>query len=110
MKCPNCGTLEQGRVRVCQTCGTAYASEDLLELRQLEFLLIETASWPEADLRSKQYADRLDALKARILPATPPAALTGAVTGVIGCSSTFASFTSRRSRFRMSWNVHPVSS
>jgi hypothetical protein len=59
---------------VCQTCGTAYASEDLLELRQLEFLLAEAATWPEADVRSKPYAERLAALKARILPAPPAAA------------------------------------
>jgi hypothetical protein len=74
MKCPNCGTPEQGRVRVCPTCGTAYALEDLQELRQLEFLLAETATWPEADVRSKPYTERLAALKSRILPMPPPAA------------------------------------
>ena len=72
MKCPNCGTLEKPRVRVCQTCGTAYASEDLLELHQLEFLLTEAATWPEAEARSKPYTERLAALKARILPALTP--------------------------------------
>ena len=72
MKCPNCGTLEQSRVRVCQTCGTPYASEDLFGLHQLEFLLTEAATWSEADMRSKPYAERLAALKARILPALSP--------------------------------------
>ncbi len=69
MKCPNCGSPEQARIRVCQTCGATYASEDLLELRQLEFLLTETTTWPGADVRSKPYAERLAALEARLLPA-----------------------------------------
>lgn len=73
MNCPNCGTAEQGRVRVCPSCDVAYASEDLQEMRQLEFMLTETASWPEADERSKPYADRLAGLKARILPVSVPA-------------------------------------
>ena len=74
MNCPNCGTPEQGRIRECRNCGTHYASEDLLELRQLEFLIAETAPWPEGEVRSKPYAERLAALKARILPQLPPAA------------------------------------
>ncbi len=73
MKCPKCGTPEQGRVRVCKECGASYASEDLLELRQLEFLLTETAAWPEANVRRKPYAERLYTLKARILPMAPGA-------------------------------------
>jgi len=40
----------------------------LLEMRQLEFLLAETANWPEADVRSKPYAERLAALKERLSP------------------------------------------
>jgi hypothetical protein len=68
MRCPNCGTIEQGRIRVCPKCNFAYASEDLLELHQLEYLLSETATWPEADIRGKKYAERLAVLKARISP------------------------------------------
>ena len=71
MHCPNCGTPEQARVRVCSTCGTTYASEDLLALRQLEFLLHETETWPDAALRRQPYAGQLAELKARILPAAP---------------------------------------
>ena len=74
MKCPNCGATEQARVHKCQMCGATYTSEDLLEVSRLEFLLAETATWPEADTRSKPYADRLAALKARLSPAPPPAA------------------------------------
>src|SRR5438046_2608977 len=69
MHCPNCGATEQARARVCQSCGTAYASEDLLELRQLEFLLEQTAAWPQAEGRRQPYGERLAVLKARILPA-----------------------------------------
>ena len=81
MKCPNCGALEQARVRVCQHCGTAYSSEDLMELRQLEFLLAETAAWPDVGVRRQRYAERLAALKGRVLPAPlPPAPLPAAAT------------------------------
>ncbi len=73
MNCPQCGAPEQARVRVCKTCGTAYTSQDLLELRQLEFLLAETAKWPEALARRQSYVERLAALKARLLPAPTPA-------------------------------------
>ncbi len=68
MNCPNCGTLEQARVRTCQNCGTAYASEDLLELRQLEFLLQETEQWPNTASKRKLYGQRLQELRERILP------------------------------------------
>ncbi len=78
MNCPNCETPEQVRVRVCGTCGTIYASDDLQILRQLEFLLKETADWHEAETRRQPYVQTLAALKARILPtltAAPIAAL-----------------------------------
>ncbi len=67
MNCPNCGTPEQARVKVCPGCGTAYASQDLLELRQLEFLLQETTTWPQADSLRQPYTERLEALHARLL-------------------------------------------
>src|SRR5579859_7859542 len=84
MNCPNCGAPEHARARVCQSCGTAYASEDLLELRQLEFLLQETAAWPEADARRQPYGDRLATLRARLVPpaVTPVTALATAATPV----------------------------
>lgn len=72
MKCPNCGTPEKARVRVCGNCGTTYASEDLLEYRQLEFLLTETSSWIEAAARRAPYVKRFQELKARLLPAPKP--------------------------------------
>lgn len=71
MNCPNCGTPEKARVRVCGNCGTTYASEDLLEYRQLEFLLSETSSWLESVGRRAPYVKKFEELKARILPAKP---------------------------------------
>jgi len=68
MKCPNCQAPEKARVRVCQSCGHTYASEDLLFLRQLEYLLKETADWEGVAIYRKQYLERLQALKKRILP------------------------------------------
>lgn len=67
MDCPNCGTPEGARVRICQSCGTAYASEDLLRLRELEFLLSEIEGWPGAAARRAAYIDELTALKSRLL-------------------------------------------
>jgi len=78
MQCPHCGAVESERVRRCQTCGNVYALEDLVEVSRLEFLLAETAVWPEADVRSQPYADRLAALKARLLPAPPASVVTQA--------------------------------
>jgi hypothetical protein len=83
MNCPNCGAPEQARARVCQACGTAYASEDLLEYRQLEFLIKETEKWPEAVERSKPYADRLATLIARIRPSPPPKTAETALQGTL---------------------------
>ena len=71
MNCPNCGTPEQARVKVCPSCGTAYASQDLIKLRQLEFLLQETKTWPEADSLRQPYNEQLHALRARLVPPKP---------------------------------------
>lgn len=66
MKCPNCGA-SSGRVpRACRACGGIYDIDKALEISQLEFLLTEVATWPEADIRSKPYAERLAALRARL--------------------------------------------
>ena len=72
MKCPNCQAPETAKVKVCQSCGHAYASEDLLELRQLEFLLQETADWDGVATYRIQYLGKLLNLKERILPAPAP--------------------------------------
>lgn len=69
MNCPNCGVTEQARVRVCKNCGATYASQDLLEYRQIEYLLNETKAWHESAARRAPYANRLANLRARILPA-----------------------------------------
>jgi len=78
MNCPKCGNPEQARVRVCPSCGMAYASQDLLELRQLEFLLQTTASWPGTEDLRQHYSGRLEALRARLLPPEPGPEVIGA--------------------------------
>jgi hypothetical protein len=67
MNCPNCGTTEQARVKVCPECNQAYASEDLLELRQLEYLLKEIQSWPIEKSTREKYEKLLDLLRARLM-------------------------------------------
>ena len=67
MQCPNCGNLEKSRVRVCPACGTVYASQDLLELRQLEYLLGETAPWPGVEAFRQPYAEQMESLRSRLL-------------------------------------------
>jgi hypothetical protein len=71
MNCPNCGTPEQARVKVCGSCGEAYASEDLLELRQLEFLLEETTAWEMAEPLRSPYIERLESLRNRLQKHAP---------------------------------------
>ena len=68
MQCPNCGSPERARVRECTNCGTSYTSADLLEYRQLEYLLAETESWPGVVKLRKTYAARLAELKNSMLP------------------------------------------
>ncbi len=71
MKCPNCGALEKARVRVCRVCETIYASQDLVELRQLEYLLEKTAAWPGAESLRQPYIERLESLRSRLLRPEP---------------------------------------
>jgi hypothetical protein len=66
MNCPNCGTPEKARIKICPECEQAYASQDLLELRQLEFLLEETNTWQVADTLRSTYKKRLDLLIERL--------------------------------------------
>jgi len=73
MHCPHCGAQEKVRVKVCPQCGEAYASQDLLTLRQLEFLIEETKDWDISEGRRAPYIDALSALKARLLRQAPPA-------------------------------------
>jgi hypothetical protein len=78
MKCPTCGFPEKARVKVCPKCGEAYATEDLLALSQLEFLLEETAAWGVAETLRSPYSERLESLRARLerrLPAEPEVAV-----------------------------------
>jgi len=56
----------------CRSCGEAYASRDLLELRQLEFLVEETAAWEVADALRSPYAERLEKLRTRFHRRAPP--------------------------------------
>ena len=87
MDCPHCGTPEQARVRVCRSCGTAYASEDLFQLRGLEYLIKETASWPGAEARRVPYVQALAALKSCLtLNATSAAIITSAAAVPAGSS------------------------
>lgn len=62
MNCPNCGAPEKTRIRICPECDHAYTSRDLLELRQLEFLLEETDTWQVADTLLSPYRQRLGQL------------------------------------------------
>jgi hypothetical protein len=71
MKCPNCGSPEKAQVKVCWSCGEVYASQDLLELHQLEFLLEETAAWGAVETLRAPYAERLASLRARLERRTP---------------------------------------
>lgn len=67
MKCPNCQAPEKVRVRHCTSCGVAYSTEDLLELRQLEYLLGETAEWEGVDSYRTSYQTKLNTLKKRLI-------------------------------------------
>jgi hypothetical protein len=66
MNCPNCGAPEKARVKICPKCEHAYASQDLIELRQLEFLLEETNTWQIDDTLRYPYKQRLDLLADRL--------------------------------------------
>jgi hypothetical protein len=71
MNCPNCGHPETARVKVCPACHEAYASQDLLALRRLEFLIAETASWEGAQHHLAPYQERLAALRKRLIRRPP---------------------------------------
>jgi hypothetical protein len=66
MNCPNCGAPEKARVKVCHECDQAYASQDLLELRQLEYLIEATDTWKVADSLRSPYLERLEKLRSRL--------------------------------------------
>ena len=71
MNCPSCGTPEKVRVKVCASCGEAYASEDLLELHQLEFLVETTAEWDVSESLRHPYLERLKSLRDRVVHREP---------------------------------------
>ncbi|NIM94832.1 MAG: DUF2157 domain-containing protein [Anaerolineales bacterium] len=66
MTCPSCGAPEEARVKVCRNCGEAYASQDILELRNLQFLLRTTAGWGVPEELRSPYEDRFLELQARL--------------------------------------------
>jgi hypothetical protein len=66
MNCPNCGAPEKILVKYCQSCGTAFASQDLLEFYQLEFLLKETSAWGVREALRQPYLNRFKALRFRL--------------------------------------------
>jgi hypothetical protein len=72
MKCPNCGTpgLEKV-VKKCRVCGEAFASEDLLELYQLEYLVERTRGWPGVATYRNSYVNRLKTLRERLRRGAP---------------------------------------
>jgi hypothetical protein len=59
-------------VKVCPECGQAYATEDLLAVSQLEFLLQEAAALEVAKGLLAPYVERLEALRVRLQPPRAP--------------------------------------
>lgn len=53
-KCPNCGTPDKEKVKVCEECGEAFASQDLHELHQAEYLL----DWLDEQRKSEVMGER----------------------------------------------------
>ena len=66
MNCPKCGTPEKARIKVCGECGETYAEEDLLELRQLEYLIEQTENWDVSESSRAPYAEQLQKLRERL--------------------------------------------
>lgn len=54
LKCPNCGTPDKEKVKVCGECGEAFASQDLHELHQAEYLL----DWLDEQRKSEVMGER----------------------------------------------------
>ena len=71
LKCPNCGTPEKTRVKVCHSCGEAFANEDMLELQKLEFLVEETSGWDVPEKLRYPYLEQLKSLKDRLVRISP---------------------------------------
>ncbi len=72
MNCPYCQTEHPNLMRTCRHCNTTYRFDDVVELRQVEFLLNETANWAEAVAHRQPYLDQWTALKAKIIAPPPP--------------------------------------
>lgn len=71
MNCPNCGTPEEIKVRVCNSCGEGFVSEDLHEFDRLKFLVHATASWNVTERLRKPYIYRLEKLRSKLVRPSP---------------------------------------
>lgn len=71
MDCPNCHAPQPAQKHTCPTCHLTYTDNDLLHLRQLEFLLEATESWPGLEAQQSGYAQELASLRAKFLPPRP---------------------------------------
>lgn len=71
MKCPNCEINGFRARQTCQNCGETFASQDLVKLHQLEFLLSEAGSWLPDDQRIL-YQEQRYALQQRLRKVTEP--------------------------------------
>jgi len=68
MICPKCETAGKILVKRCRACGQAYSVDDLLEYRQLEFFIAETADWEGVSEKIQPLRERLELLKERLGP------------------------------------------
>ncbi|HMQ52338.1 MAG TPA: hypothetical protein PKE64_02060 [Anaerolineae bacterium] len=68
MNCPHCHAPQPAQAHTCSTCHFTYTDQDLLHLRQLEFLLDATESWPGVETQRSGYAQELTSLRAKFLP------------------------------------------
>jgi len=81
VSCPNCGLANIPERTTCKQCrAPLYATPtqpfaELIELRQLEFLVDTTADWPVDAAYRTPYAERLAALKGPGAQATAPPAI-----------------------------------
>ncbi len=66
MNCPNCQTPAEAQQYTCHKCRLAYNDLDLLEWRQLEFLLSATKDWPGVENQRVTYVWQLAQIQSRL--------------------------------------------